>query len=90
MKKDVVNLYVSALGCPKCNIIKNMCEESNYIKNNTDFRIISIDPSDLEDTDLCLLAEQGFEEFPVMLVNDDFYDFSKSVLFLRRRDEDEC
>ena len=83
MKKDIVNLYVSALGCPKCSVLKGVCENSDYIKQ-TDFKIIEVNPNNSNDTDLQLLLENGIKEFPVLLVNDDFYDFSKAMLFIRR------
>lgn len=80
MEKDTINLYVTT-GCPKCRIIKEMCKNNPKIVSS-DFKIIDV-INDETDTDFQLLIEKGMTTFPVLLVNDDFMNFSSAVEWLR-------
>ena len=81
MKKDVINLYVSSDGCPKCSVLIKRCEDSVKIKDS-DFQIICVDPSDKDDTNLQLLLENNMLTFPVLLVNDEFMDFGQAMRYI--------
>lgn len=81
-KKDVVNLYTID-NCPKCNLLKNFCSESQFIADS-DFKIINI--KDDSDTDYHLLREHHILSMPVLLVNNTFYTFAEAIDFLRKQD----
>nr|CAI9751424.1 hypothetical protein DGKKSRWO_DGKKSRWO_CDS_0133 [uncultured phage]CAI9752310.1 hypothetical protein CVNMHQAP_CVNMHQAP_CDS_0133 [uncultured phage] len=77
---DVINLYTMS-GCPRCNVLKKRCANSKYIAT-TDFKVVTIDPTNELDTDVQLLKEKGITSMPIMLVNDTFYDFDSAMKFL--------
>lgn len=82
-KKTTVNLYTMP-DCPKCKVLKEMCEESPYFKT-VDFQICEVNPSDKDDAYLLFLQEKGVENMPVLLVDNDLYDFAKAVAFIRNK-----
>lgn len=71
-----VNLYVMD-GCPKCRIAKEKLLEFYKNRSDVDFRIIKINPKDPNDTDTQMLIERNMLMLPVLLVGDDFYNFSE-------------
>lgn len=75
-----INLYTTK-GCPKCAILRKKCEKSPIIANS-DFKEFEIDINDNTDTNLALLIEKGITNFPVLLVDDDFMDFSRAMQYL--------
>ena len=79
--KDVINLYTTP-NCPKCNILKTLCENSDYIKTS-DFQICDITGENNTYADL--LSEKGFNQVPVLLVNDTFYNFNDALTFIRSK-----
>lgn len=81
--RPTVNLYTMP-NCPKCKVLKEMCEESPYFKY-VDFQICEINPSDKNDAYMLFLQEKGVENMPVLLVDDDLYDFAKAVTFIRNK-----
>lgn len=82
---DVINLYTLE-NCPKCAILKKKCSNSKYVQNS-DFSIITIDPSNKDDTDVQLLIEKGISQMPVLLVNNTFYDFDDAIKYIAARDD---
>lgn len=84
---DVINLY-SMPGCPKCKILKDICNQSVYINDN-DFKIMEIDTNNLEnDTSYQILKEHNIMDMPVLLVNDTFYQFAEAVQYVRLKDKE--
>lgn len=82
MEKDVINLYTIP-NCPKCNILKSLCKNSKYILDS-DFQVCDISQEGNE-TYANLLAEEGFKEVPVLLVNNTFYSFNDALTFIRSK-----
>lgn len=81
--KQVINLYVLANSCPKCKVLKEACEKSKIIQDS-DFQVSVIDPvSNPEDTNYQLLLEHNITMLPVLLVDNDFYDFGNAMNFVR-------
>lgn len=83
MIKDTINLYTTE-SCPKCKILKQLAESSNYIKQ-TDFKIIDLDK---DKQSVYLLEEQNIKELPVLLVNNDFLNFQDAIKFIRYKDSE--
>ena len=84
--KSVVNLYTT-IGCPKCNVLRKLCEESDFIKHS-DFKEFIVDPKDKADTNLQLLIENKIKSFPVLLIDDCFYNFTEAMWILKNKKED--
>ena len=81
--KQVINLYILSNSCPKCKVLKEACESSKIIQNS-DFQVSIIDPiNNSEDTNYQLLLEHNITMLPVLLVDNDFYDFGNAMKFVR-------
>lgn len=80
-----INLYTMP-GCPKCCILKEKCENSEYINSaDVDFQICEVNTEDENDAYMLFLQEKGVENMPVLLVDNDLYDFSQAMKFLRNK-----
>lgn len=84
---DVINLY-RLKDCPKCNILEKVCSESKYVKLYSTFDVFEIDPSNAKDPAFNLLIEKGITQMPVLLVNDNFYDFNSAMEYIRKKDKE--
>lgn len=80
-----INLYTMP-NCPKCRILKEKCAENKYIQSaDVDFQICEVNSEDDNDAYMLFLKEKGVENMPVLLVNNDLYDFSEAMAFLRKK-----
>lgn len=77
-----INLYTSPT-CPKCKILKKLCDESKFIKDS-DFQLCDVTEPGSE-AYIETLREQGISELPILLVDDKFLHFDEAVNFLKER-----
>lgn len=78
--RNVINLYTMK-GCPKCDILKDRCNNSSIV-DSEDFKIVEVNPNNLNDTDVQLLIEHNKLNLPILLVNNKFMEFGEAMKFI--------
>lgn len=81
MENLVINIYTKE-GCPKCKVLQEICKNSKFIAEN-DFQICDVEKDPVY---LDLLKENNITSLPVLLVDNDFYNFNEAITYIRTMD----